>query len=52
MSHLTFAGGVLGAGLQALNLYALLGIVAALLLGGMVKGVVRRFRIQRLHFTF
>jgi uncharacterized membrane protein YfcA len=40
MSHLTFASGVLGAGLQALNLYALLGIVAALLLGGMVKGVV------------
>lgn len=40
MSHFTFAGGVLGAGLQALNLYALLGIVAALLLGGMVKGVV------------
>jgi hypothetical protein len=40
MSHFTFADGVLGASLQTLSFYALLGIVAALLLGGMVKGVV------------
>ena len=40
MSHFIFADGVLGASLQALSFYALLGIVAALLLGGMVKGVV------------
>jgi len=31
---------LLGSSLQALSLYALLGIVAALVLGGMVKGVV------------
>jgi len=40
MIHLDLSGGVLGATLQALDLYAFLGIVAALLLGGMVKGVV------------
>jgi uncharacterized membrane protein YfcA len=40
MSHFTFADGVLGASLQSLSVYALLGIVVALLLGGMVKGVV------------
>ncbi|WP_267905046.1 hypothetical protein [Paraburkholderia madseniana] len=40
MFHFSFANGVLGASLQTLSLYALLGIVAALLLGGMVKGVV------------
>ncbi len=40
MLHFSFANGVLGASLQTLSLYALLGIVAALLLGGMVKGVV------------
>ncbi len=40
MFHFSFADGVLGASLQTLSLYALLGIIAALLLGGMVKGVV------------
>lgn len=40
MSHFPFASGILGSSLQALDLYALVGIVAALLLGGMVKGVV------------
>ncbi|EDZ98247.1 protein of unknown function DUF81 [Burkholderia sp. H160] len=40
MSHFALANGVLGTSLQALDLYALVGIVAALLLGGMVKGVV------------
>jgi hypothetical protein len=40
MFHFSFANGVLGASLQTLSLYALLGIIAALLLGGMVKGVV------------
>ena len=40
MFHFSFANGVLGASLQTLSLYALVGIVAALLLGGMVKGVV------------
>ena len=40
MFHFGFANGVLGASLQTLSVYALLGIVAALLLGGMVKGVV------------
>ena len=40
MLHFSFANGVLGASLQTLSLYALLGIIAALLLGGMVKGVV------------
>lgn len=40
MSQFTFATGVLGSSLQALDTYALLGIAAALLIGGMVKGVV------------
>jgi uncharacterized membrane protein YfcA len=40
MFHFSFANGVLGASLQALSVSALLGIIAALLLGGMVKGVV------------
>ncbi|PQV50026.1 sulfite exporter TauE/SafE family protein [Paraburkholderia sp. BL21I4N1] len=40
MFHFNFADGVLGPSLQALDVYALLGIVVALLLGGMVKGVV------------
>src|SRR5246127_1647332 len=40
MIHPDLSGGLLGPSLQALDLYALLGIVAALLLGGMVKGVV------------
>src|ERR1700756_840688 len=40
MIHPDLSGGLLGPSLQALDLYALLGIVSALLLGGMVKGVV------------
>ncbi|HEY4295298.1 MAG TPA: sulfite exporter TauE/SafE family protein [Paraburkholderia sp.] len=40
MFHSILAGGLLGASLQTLSVYALLGIVAALLVGGMVKGVV------------
>ncbi|ASL46103.1 hypothetical protein bAD24_III01815 [Burkholderia sp. AD24] len=40
MFHFNLADGVLGPNLQALDFYALLGIVVALLLGGMVKGVV------------
>jgi hypothetical protein len=40
MIHPDLSGGLLGPSLQALDLYGLLGIVAALLLGGMVKGVV------------
>ncbi|HZZ10822.1 MAG TPA: sulfite exporter TauE/SafE family protein [Paraburkholderia sp.] len=40
MLHSSLADGVLGSSLQALSVYALLGIVAALLVGGMVKGVV------------
>lgn len=40
MFHFSFANGLLGTSLQALSVSALLGIIAALLLGGMVKGVV------------
>ena len=40
MLHSILADGVLGSSLQALSVYALLGIVVALLVGGMVKGVV------------
>lgn len=40
MVHINFSAGVLGASLQALDLAALLGIIAALMLGGMVKGIV------------
>ena len=40
MVHINLSDGVLGSALQALDLYALLGILAALVLGGMVKGVV------------
>ncbi|MBU6494076.1 MAG: sulfite exporter TauE/SafE family protein [Burkholderiales bacterium] len=40
MVHGYFSEGALSASLQALHLPALLGIVAALLIGGMVKGVV------------
>lgn len=39
MMHFNFAGGVLASSLQSLDLFALLGITLALLLGGMVKGV-------------
>lgn len=40
MIHLDFSSGILGSSLQALDAFALIGIVVALLLGGMVKGVV------------
>jgi uncharacterized membrane protein YfcA len=40
MLHATFAHSLLGASLQAMSSYALLGVLAALLLGGMIKGVV------------
>ncbi|WP_297354132.1 sulfite exporter TauE/SafE family protein [Paraburkholderia sp.] len=40
MVHINLSDGVLGPALQTLDPYALLGIFAALLLGGMVKGVV------------
>src|SRR5580658_859275 len=40
MVHISPSAGVLGPALQALDLYALLGILAALIWGGMVKGVV------------
>lgn len=40
MVHIGLSHGVLPAGLQALDLRAALGIIAALVLGGMVKGVV------------
>src|SRR6202789_2914874 len=40
MVHINLSDGVLGPALQALDPYALVGILAALLLGGMVKGVV------------
>jgi uncharacterized membrane protein YfcA len=39
MVHVNLFGGVLSPSLQALDLYSLLGITAALVLGGMVKGV-------------
>lgn len=40
MFDINFFGGVLGSALRALDLHAQLGILAALVLGGMVKGVV------------
>jgi len=40
MPHINFSEGVLSSSLHALDPYALLGIFAALVLGGMVKGVV------------
>ena len=40
MFHFNLANGVLGADLQALDSVALVGIVVALVVGGMVKGVV------------
>jgi uncharacterized membrane protein YfcA len=40
MVHLNIADGVLGSSLQALDWRALLGVLAALVLGGMVKGIV------------
>ena len=40
MVHINLANSVLGPSLQALSLHASLGIIAALVLGGMVKGVV------------
>jgi uncharacterized membrane protein YfcA len=40
MNHFDFSHGLLGASLQSLSGYALIGIVLALILGGMVKGVV------------
>jgi uncharacterized membrane protein YfcA len=39
MMHFDLAGGVLASSMQSLDLYALLGITLALLLGGMVKGI-------------
>jgi len=40
MVHINLSDGVLDPAWQALDPYALLGILAALVLGGMVKGVV------------
>jgi uncharacterized membrane protein YfcA len=40
MFHIDFFRGVLGSALRALDLHAQLGILAALVVGGMVKGVV------------
>ena len=39
MMHFNLAGGMLTSSLQALDVFALIGITAALLLGGMVKGI-------------
>jgi len=40
MWHLSLSDSALGASLLALNVYALVGVVLALVLGGMVKGIV------------
>jgi uncharacterized protein len=40
MLHVPFSAGILGPTLQALDFPALLGVLAALVLGGLVKGVV------------
>jgi uncharacterized membrane protein YfcA len=39
MMHFNLAGGMLTSSLQALDVFALIGITVALLLGGMVKGI-------------
>jgi uncharacterized protein len=40
MVHLNLSEGILGPSLQALGVFALLGVLVALVLGGMVKGIV------------
>jgi hypothetical protein len=55
MMHLDLSGGVLASSLQGLDLFAILGITAALVLGGMVKGLTglspRTFRVIVLLFV-